>query len=332
MSEVASIHVDDEAAGERVDRFLANKLDRPRHQIQKWIADGRVRVNAQPAKASTPLKSDDEVTWEAPSEPADPGIVAEEGELAILYEDVDLAVLDKPAGLAVHPGAGRRHGTLVHFLLHRYPQIAGVGGPGRPGIVHRLDLDTTGVLVVALSERGYRTLSRAFAERQVEKIYLALVYGAPKTTEGTIDLPLGRHPTERKKMAVRQGGRPAITHYRTLASAAGISCLRLVIETGRTHQIRVHLKAVGHPLIGDPTYGEARWRGLPSRRRAVLDRFSRPALHAWKIALHHPTNARELTFEAPIPADLQQLWSDVTGLDWPGSAPSERGNSSPRQG
>lgn len=317
MSDLPSFHVGADAVDERVDRFLARELKKPRHQIQKWIAEGRVRINAQPAKASTPLRNDDVVTCDPPVEPADPGIEAEQGELDILYEDADLAVLDKPAGLAVHPGAGRRHGTLAHFLLHRYPQIAGVGGPGRPGIVHRLDLDTTGVLVVALSDRGYQAVSRAFAERQVEKIYVALVYGAPKTAHGTIDLPLGRHPTDRKKMAVRQGGRPAMTHYRTLQTALGISCLRLDIETGRTHQIRVHLKAIDHPLIGDPVYGEARWRGQPPRQRAVLDHFPRPALHAWRIALRHPLDARALHFEAPIPVDLRQLWEDVTGLAWP---------------
>lgn len=306
-----------EDAGQRTDRFLAERLDKPRNQIQRWFGEGRVEVNERSAKPSTVLQDGDHLSCRPPDEVADPGLVAEAGELTVLYEDQDLAVVDKPCGLAVHPGAGRRGGTLANFLLHRYPQIAGVGGPGRPGIVHRLDLDTSGALIVALNETAYLHLSRAFADRQIQKTYLALAYGRPDPAAGTVDLPLGRHRQERKRMTVRGDGRPARTHYRTVASANGICCLELDLETGRTHQIRVHLKAIGHPLIGDPAYGEARWRGLPKRLQAPLRRFPRPALHAWRVVFDPPRGGGSLEVEAPVPDDLRSLWEVVAGEDWP---------------
>jgi 23S rRNA pseudouridine1911/1915/1917 synthase len=206
---------------------------------------------------------------------------------------------------------------LANRLLHRFPEIAVVGGPGRPGIVHRLDKDTTGVVAVARSARAYRQLSTAFAQREIQKTYLAIVYGEPKNMEGGIDLPIGRHPTERKKMAVVAGGRPALTLYRVLAVSAGLAFLELDLQTGRTHQIRVHLKAIGHPLVGDPVYGEARWRGRPRMGRKQLEGFPRPGLHAWKLQFEHPGNGRQVSFEAPIPADMQTLWQAATRAEWP---------------
>jgi len=247
-------------------------------------------------------------------------VQAEAGDLAVLYEDADLAVLDKPAGLAVHPGAGRATGTLAHHLLARYPEMAGVGGPGRPGIVHRLDQGTSGVLVVARTPAAYARLARAFADRRVAKTYLAIVYGAPQPPAGLIDAPVGRHAQRRKEMAVRTGGRPARTAYRTLASfgeAAGVALLELDLLTGRTHQIRVHLKHRGHPLVGDPVYGEARWKALPRPLQAPLRDFPRPALHAWRLTFRHPVDDRALTFAAPVPADLQELWERVAGSPLP---------------
>ncbi|MFP5288885.1 MAG: pseudouridine synthase, partial [Thermoanaerobaculia bacterium] len=206
-------------AGERLDRHVSARLDVPRNQVQGWIRDGHVLLNGRGAKASTALAAGDRVDCRPP-EPKEERVLPEEGELRILLKDADFVVLDKPPGLTVHPGAGRASGTLAHFLLARYPEMAGVGGPGRPGIVHRLDQGTSGVMVVARTAGAYLRLSRAFAQRDVEKRYLALAYGAPEPPSGTIEAPIGRHPLRRKEMAVVPGGRPARTGYRTLAARA----------------------------------------------------------------------------------------------------------------
>jgi 23S rRNA pseudouridine1911/1915/1917 synthase len=308
--------VDADAAGERLDRHVAARLGAPRNQVQRWIHQGLVEVNGAPARPAAAIAAGDAIACRPPA-PREERIAPEAAPLALLYEDADLAVIDKPAGLTVHPGAGRATGTLAHRLLARYPEMAGVGGPGRPGIVHRLDHDTTGVLAVARTPAAYARLSRAFAEREVDKRYLAVVYGEPRPPAGRIEGSIGRHPTRRKEMAVRQGGRPARTAYRTVAAAGGIALLALGLETGRTHQIRVHLKSVGHPLVGDPVYGEARFRGLPREARGPLAAFPRPALHAWRLAFPHPTTGEPVAFEAPVPADLATLWEEVTGRGLP---------------
>ncbi len=313
MNEPVHWQVPEAEAGERVDRHVARRLEVPRNQIQRWIAEDRVTVNRRPIKASAILGAGDTVACRPPEEPDRAGIEPEVGPpLEVLFEDAELVVLNKPAGMAVHPGAGRRSATLAHYLLHRYPEIAAVGGPGRPGIVHRLDIDTTGVLVVARSERAYLRLSEAFASRAIRKCYLAIVYGTPQDA-GLIELPIGRHPRDRKRMAIRRNGRPARTRYRCRRSVRGLSWLELELETGRTHQLRVHLKAIGHPLVGDPVYGEARWRGLERSLEGPLLRFPRPALHAWRLGLTHPTTDRSLEVEAPVPEDLRQLWRETTG-------------------
>jgi len=310
--------VDSAAAGERLDRHVAARLDLPRNQIQKWIRDGAIRVEGKEAKPSTAVEPGQHVDCHPP-ERRDERVQPEPGELTILHEDPDVVVLDKPAGLTVHPGAGRTTGTLAHHLLARYPEMAGVGGEGRPGIVHRLDQGTSGVIVVARTPAAYTRLARAFASREVEKSYLAIVYGEPSPREGLVDEPIGRHPVERKEMTVRKDGRPARTGYWTLAAAAGIALIELDLLTGRTHQIRVHMKHLGHPLVGDPVYGEARWKGLPRPVQAPLRDFPRPALHAWKLAFRHPTEETPMFFEAPVPEDLRGLWERVTGRGWPGS-------------
>ena len=314
--------VEDEDGGERLDRHVARLLDVPRNQIRQWITDGHVTLNGRRTKPSRAVAPGERIVCVPPPPP--PETLEPEAEhLIVLYEDADLAVLDKPADLVVHPGAGRDTGTLAHQILDRWPETSGIGGPGRPGIVHRLDKDTTGALVVARSERAYRALSTAFAEREVEKTYLAIVYGTPQEGEGVVDLPIGRDPRDRKRMAVRgAAGRPARTRYRTLASAAGISWLEIDLETGRTHQIRVHLKAIRHPLVGDPVYGEARWKELEPRVRRRLERFPRPALHAWRLAFAHPADGRRIEVEAAVPEDLHELWSRVTGTASPVGAPS----------
>ena len=308
--------VEPEAAGKRLDSLVAARLDVPRNQVSKWIKDGLVRLNGRESKPSAVAVAGDRIDC-SPPERRDGRVQPEEGDLTVLYEDADLAVLDKPAGLTVHPGAGRATGTLAHHLLARYPEMEGVGGPGRPGIVHRLDLGTSGVLVVARTPAAHVRLARAFAERKVEKHYLAIVYGEPKPPSGLIDAPLGRHAQRRKEMTVRSDGRPARTGYRTLATAAGLSLAELDLHTGRTHQIRVHMKHIGHPLVGDPVYGEARWKALPRPVHPILRDFPRPALHAWRLAFRHPTDGRPLAFTAPVPEDLQELWKQVARTDFP---------------
>jgi 23S rRNA pseudouridine1911/1915/1917 synthase len=310
---VTSWTVGPEDAGERLDRHVAARLDIPRNQVQRWIQDGLVRVAGRPAKASYAVTEGDAIEC-SPPEPSDDRVQPEEGDLRVLYEDSELAVLDKPAGLTVHPGAGRTTGTLAHHLLARYPEIVGVGGSGRPGIVHRLDQGTSGVIVVARTAAAYHRLARAFAAREVSKRYLAIAYGEPKPASGMIDAPIGRHASKRTEMTVRKDGRPARTGYRTLGTRAGISLVELDLATGRTHQIRVHLKHLGHPLVGDPLYGEARWKSLPKPIQPVLRDFPRPALHAWRLGFE----GRE--FEAPVPSDLLELWEKATGTPWPTTA------------
>jgi len=306
-----------EAAGERLDRHLAAHLDVSRNQAQGWIADGRVAIDGRPAtKASHGLAGGEEIACEVPPPREETRVEPEAGELRLLHADDSLLVVDKPAGLVVHPGAGRDTGTLVHRILHHHPEVAGVGGAGRPGIVHRLDKDTSGVLVVARSATAYLRLQRAFAKRRVDKRYLAVVYGEPEE-EGEIDAPIGRHPKERKRMAVVHDGRPAVSRWRRLAAVRGLSLVEVRILTGRTHQIRVHLKELRHPLVGDPVYGENRWKAFHGRTRAVLSRFPRPALHAWRLAFEHPASGEWVGYESPLPADLVELWEKTTGEAFP---------------
>lgn len=297
------------AAGERIDHYLARALDLPRNRVQNLLRRGLVTMGGTTPKPSYLLRGGEEIVYRIPP-PAATCLVPEAGPISVLHQDEHVLVVDKPAGLIVHPGAGVSGGTLVHRLLHRYPEIAGVGSAERPGIVHRLDIGTSGALAIARTDAAYRVLSRAFAERKVRKVYLAVVYGQPEPPEGTIELPIGRHPTQRTRMAVVQesrGGRPATTLYRVLAVAAGVSLLEVTLLTGRTHQIRVHCKAIGHPLVGDPTYGEQRWRGLEAALRRPLREFPRPALHALRLTLPSLAGEPPCTSTAPIPEDLRAL-------------------------
>ena len=314
--------VDEADQGERLDRHAAARLGETRSRVQRWIRDGRLLVDGVAAKPSHAVGAGELIDCRPPDAAQAADLEPEPGELRILHEDAWLVALDKPAGLAVHRGAGRPAGTLANRLLARYPEMAAVGGPGRPGIVHRLDIDTTGVMVVARTPAAYLGLSEAFAERRVGKRYLAIVYGAPRPAAGRIDRPLGRHPRDRKRMTVRADGRAAVTDYRVLDSEHGLSVLELELLTGRTHQIRVHLKEIRHPLVGDPVYGEARWRDQPPVRRAVLKRFERPALHAWRLELEHPSSGASLRFTAPPPEDLRELWRGLCGRDLPAQPPA----------
>lgn len=307
--------IDEAAAGERVDRHVAARSGEARNQVQHWLEEGRVQVDGRPVRASHRLRAGETVTFEPPPPAVDDRIEPEEQPIEIVFEDRDLVVVNKPAGLVVHPGAGRRSGTLVHRLLARYPEMAGVGGPGRPGIVHRLDKDTTGLLIAARNRPAHRRLADAFAGRRVEKRYLAVAWGPPIAEPLVIDRPVGRHPTRRREMTVRPDGRPALTGLSTVLDGGPVCLLDVLLGTGRTHQIRVHLKAIGHPLVGDPIYGEERFKAVRGPARRPLAEFARPALHAWRLALAHPRTGEPLRLEAPVPGDLVALWLAIAGED-----------------
>lgn len=295
----------------RVDRWLAKeRIGLSRNRLQALIEDGRVCVNGRAVGKSYKLAPGDRVTLEVPDRRRS-RLVAEPMPLTIVFEDDDVLVLDKPAGLVVHPGAGVSTGTLVHALLHHAPAIAAVGGEGRPGIVHRLDRDTTGLMVVAKSEPAFLALVEALRQRDVRRTYRAIVWGDPGPEEGVIDLPLGRDPRNRTRMAVvRGGGREAVTRWRVLERYGPASLLELGLETGRTHQIRVHLAALRMPVMGDPAYGGRVRKSLslrPAERSladALLRGLARQALHAVRLEFEHPVSGERLAFESPIPEDF----------------------------
>lgn len=311
MTRTLELTVPAEAAGQRVDRWLAKaRIGLSRNRLQALIDEGRVCVNGRPARQSLKLKADDRVSVEVPDRRRS-RLLAEPLPLAIVHEDDALLVLDKPAGLVVHPGAGVQTGTLVHALLHHAPAIAAVGGEGRPGIVHRLDRDTTGLMVVAKTEEAYLALVEALRLRTVRRTYQAIVWGDPGPQDGVIDLPIGRDPRTRTRMAVVQGGgRPARTRWRVVERFGPASLLELELETGRTHQIRVHLSALRHPVVGDPSYGGRVRKTLslrPLERSlavALLRVMTRQALHAVRLELRHPVSGEPLSFESPLPDDF----------------------------
>ena len=301
--------VDAAGAGERLDVWLARRLpDLSRARIQDLIAQGHIRVDDRAAGASMRIRAAQAVSLHVPSPtPAVPA--PEDIALHVVYEDPSLLVIDKPAGIAVHPGAGRSSGTLVNALLHHVHDLSGVGGVLRPGIVHRLDRGTSGLLVVAKTDAAHVALARQFAGRTVEKEYLALVLGVPRAREGTVSAPIGRDPTHRRRMSVRAArGREARSTYRVVEAFDGAALLRVRIHTGRTHQIRVHLASIGHPVAGDATYGGR--RPTSSERPATgaaLAGLSRPALHATRLAFDHPVTAERRIFDSPLPADLSDV-------------------------
>ena len=286
-------------AARRLDRYLADACPQlSRSAAQRLISQGRVRVNDLPARSRDALAPGDEIEIHWPAEMPSESPHPEQASLSILYEDEHLIVLDKPAGLAVHGGAGRTAGTLVNALVAHRPAITTVGpDPQRAGIVHRLDRDTSGVMVVVTTDRALRALQRQFRRRETRKEYLALVYGRVAPPEAAIEAPIGRDPLQRQRMAVLPAGRYARSEYRLLEPLPGASLLAVLLLTGRTHQIRVHLASIGHPVVGDRVYGP--------RRGAIS--APRQCLHAWRLTLAHPISGQPLTFEAPLPADLEAV-------------------------
>ena len=299
------------SAGERLDRFLAAaQKSLSRNRLQALIREGRVTVAGRVAQAARRLRAGEHVRLELPP-PRQATLQPEAIPLTIVHEDAHLLVVDKPAGLVVHPGAGVVSGTLVHALLHHAPGIAAVGGEGRPGIVHRLDKQTSGLMVAAKSPQAYRTLVEMLRARAVRRSYLALVWGIPRAAAGTIEGAVGRDPHRRQRMAVlARGGKPARTRWRVRERLAGAALLEVTLDTGRTHQIRVHLAHLGHPVVGDPVYGGRAKPGLRageaerSLRSALLGGLSRQALHAFELALAHPVTGAPLRFESQVPEDL----------------------------
>jgi 23S rRNA pseudouridine1911/1915/1917 synthase len=298
---------DDE--GVRLDRFLAVRFpDLSRARVQALIEEGAVRVDGGAAKASLRLRPGTSVAIEVP-EPAPALPQPEDLPLAVVHDDPRFLVIDKPAGLVVHPGAGAAAGTLVNALLFHVRDLSGVGGVLRPGIVHRLDKGTSGLVVVAKDDVAHRALSAQFAAREVRKEYAAVVHGRPTPATGTIDRPIGRDPVHRRRMAVdAPRARAARSTYAVRERLDGAALLDVRIHTGRTHQIRVHLASIGHPIAGDDLYGGRRTPSCSRKEaRAALDAFPRPALHAARLAFRHPATGDPLSFESPLPADLESL-------------------------
>lgn len=307
MSEVETAEVPEHLHGQRLDAVAAHLFPAySRARLKTWIESGALTVNgAAQAKARFPVATGDALALvvEASAHASNAG--AEPIPLDVVYEDEDLAVLNKPPGLTVHPGAGQADGTLQNALLHRFPKTELLP---RAGLVHRLDKDTSGLLIVGLSLTGYTALVAAMAEREIRREYDAVVNGAV-TAGGTVDMPIGRDPRNRLKMAVVDDGRPAVTHYRVQERFETHTHLRVRLETGRTHQIRVHMAKILHPIVGDGVYGGkiTRGRNMDEVKRSVLNNFPRQALHARELWLEHPLDGRELHFVAEPPDDIQRL-------------------------
>jgi 23S rRNA pseudouridine1911/1915/1917 synthase len=294
-SQAILLIVPKEAVRLRLDQFLARELPRfSRSRLQTLIRNQNVRLNGAAARPRDPVRLGDRIeVTEPPPEKIDN--LPEPIPLDVLYEDDELIVINKPAGLVVHPGAGQREHTLVNALLHHFPKLSGIGGKERPGIVHRLDKDTSGCLVVAKTDEAHRALSAQFAERKIDKIYLALVAGKMRRSAGTIEEKIGRHPVYRQRMSAHSTrGREAKTEYRVISASNEMSLVECKLHSGRTHQIRVHLQHLGHPLLGDKVYGAK-----------YADNFWRQMLHAWKLAFRHPRSGEWKQFEAPIPREFQ---------------------------
>ena len=317
-----TVTVSADSEGTRLDRFLASVLPaHSRSQIQRLIKEGLIHVAGRETKPNQPVRAGQAISIEL-TEPVDPVPQPEALALPILYQDQDVIVVDKPAGMVVHPAAGHASGTLVNALLHHVDDLSGIGGEKRPGIVHRLDRGTSGLMVVAKHDAAHAELSRQFHDREVEKEYFALVWGEVHAGR-RIDAPIGRDPSNRKKMSARslprgsrsgdparvRRSREAVTRIMRAEKLRVLTLVQVAIHTGRTHQIRVHLSAIGHPIVGDPLYGGVH-RRVPGDVRAVTH-LERPFLHAAKLVFKHPRDGRRMEFTSELPADLQRVLDEL---------------------
>lgn len=290
--------VDESGAGMRFDSFIAERFtDCSRSLATALIRNGTISIGGKAKKPGYRLKTGDRIYGEIP-EPVPVSIEPEPLNIDILFEDADIIIVNKQAGLVVHPAPGHSAGTLVNGLLHHCPDIIGIGGEQRPGIVHRLDKDTSGVLVTAKHGRAHEKLAEQFASRKVKKSYMAIVQGLMKEESGFVCLPIGRHPTDRKKMSTKsRTGRPAETRWHVRERFSAATLVDIDLKTGRTHQIRVHLSAIGHPVAGDAVYG--------GKKPIVV--AGRQMLHAFRLEITHPSNGKHMKFEAPVPGDMKEL-------------------------
>jgi 23S rRNA pseudouridine1911/1915/1917 synthase len=297
-------------AGRRLDTLLPDKQpDFSRSQVQKAIKEGLIRVNGNIPKPSLLVADGDRIEINLP-EPVPLEAQGEDIPLEILYEDDWVIVINKPAGMVVHPACGNYGGTLVNALLHHCTNLSGIGGVIRPGIVHRLDKGTSGVLVAAKNDKAHRHLSGQFKEHTVSRKYQALIFGALPEATGKIESVIGRHVSDRKKMSIHtRQGRPAVTYWRVLESFSGVSLVEAELETGRTHQVRVHLSSLNHPVVGDDIYGaDKKMKQIGTKRMLDLLRsVKRPLLHAFHLTFRHPENGRPMTFEVPAPSDFSGI-------------------------
>jgi 23S rRNA pseudouridine1911/1915/1917 synthase len=308
-----SINVTKRDEGRRLDQFLSEtNLHLSRSQAKHLIQKHRILLNRKPTKPSAHIKAGDTVSGTLP-EPSPLSLKPEPIPLTILYEDSSIIVIDKPSGMVVHPAYGNPSGTLVNALLYHCKDLGGINGVLRPGIVHRLDKDTSGVMVVAKEDEAFHQLTKQFKNRTVEKVYFAIVYGRFGQNEGLIDSAIGRHPSERKKMSTRtKKGRTAITRWKKLEEFDSCTLLEIFPQTGRTHQIRVHLSSIGHPLLGDPLYGRKGRPGAihdPALKECVK-KMNRQALHAQRLEFNHPRTGERVQFVSPIPQDMKEV------LEW----------------
>lgn len=306
-------------SGLRLDVFLSRcVVDRSRSQIQRWIQDGRVTIAGEAVKPSRVMEVGEEVRVRLPTEPLEPALPPCPMPLDILFEDDHILVINKAPGLVVHPGAGHRDGTLVHGLLAYTSRLASQGAPLRPGIVHRLDQNTSGAMVIARSDAAYLDLIRQFKEHRVGKEYLAIVHGVFKELRGEIRTGIDRHATDRKKMAVvRSRGREAVSRWEVEEDFGEVSFVRVWIQTGRTHQIRVHFSHLGHPVVGDSTYGGGKRRAQSIHSvslRRLLTPVDRQMLHAWRLSFDHPVTSTPLAFTAEPPLDFSDLLGALRSL------------------
>jgi 23S rRNA pseudouridine1911/1915/1917 synthase len=308
-----SFPADAACSGIRLDVFIAERLpDCSRSFAGQLIASERFKVNGQVRKPAYRLKAGDIVTGFIPP-PRPSGLLPEPIPLHILYDDHDIVVINKPPGLVVHPAPGHASGTLVNALLHHCPDLGGIGEELRPGIVHRLDKDTSGSLVVAKNAAALERLAAQFKNRSVRKDYLALIHGEMAAESGTIRLPVGRHPVDRKRMSTHsRKGREAETGWRVARRLGGVTLLELHLKTGRTHQIRVHCAAIQRPIVGDPVYGRVKPLRGAADLHALLAPVRRQMLHAWRLEIDHPRNGERMRFESPMPEDMEQL---IAGLE-----------------